>query len=278
MGEEDEQQQFPHKGFWKVKECLDGVCPACQEFNVGTEKARKAKESKSIKPAHVNSPVSKTDPKPIKLTLQGQRLKCAQLEQQLTDFIQILYSAGTKVTPFMNLFWQEQKRPFARTNTGVRYHPMIIRFCLSLPSKSLSCYEELRNSGVLVLPSQWRLKDYRNAIKPKRGFQKEVLDVFKAETEYYFDVQRYVFLLFDEMKVMANLVPDKTTGELIGFTGLRDPDLNFGVLEKIDAVASQALAFLVRGIYTELKFGLAHFATSGITAAQLRKPGKQFVF
>ena len=127
---------------------------------------------------YVNAPVSKTDPERIKLTLQGQRLKCAQLEQQLTemraellkssveidnelsnDFTQILDSAGTKVTPFMNLFWQEQKRLFARTNTGVCYHPMIIRFCLSLASKSPSCYEELRNSGVLVLPSQRRLKD-----------------------------------------------------------------------------------------------------------------------
>ena len=146
---------------------------------------------------------------------------------------------------------------------------MIIRFCLSLASKSPSCYEERRNIGVLVLPSQRRLKDYRNAIKPKRGFQKEVLDVLIAETEHYFDVQRYVVLLFDEMKVMANLVLDKTTGELIGFIDLGDPDLNFGVLEKVDALASHALAFLVRGICTELKFGLAHFATSGITAAQL---------
>ena len=50
---------------------------------------------------------------------------------------------------------------------------------------------------------------------------------------------------------------------------LGDPDLNFGVLEKVDAIASHALAFLVRGIRTDLKFGLAHFATSGITAAQL---------
>ena len=127
------------------------------------------------------------------------------------DFTQILDSAGTKVTPFMNLFWQEQKKLFAKTSTAVRYHPMIIRFCSSLASKSPSCYEELRNSGVLVLPSQRRLKDYRNAIKPKRGFQKEVLDVLIEETEHYFDVQRYVVLLFDEMKVMANLVLDKTT-------------------------------------------------------------------
>ena len=38
-------------------------------------------------------------------------------------------------------------------------------------------------------------------------------------------------LLFGEMKIMANLVSDKVTGELIGFTDLGDPDLNFGFLD-----------------------------------------------
>ena len=232
--------------------------------------------------------MSKTDPERIKLTLQEQRLKCAQLEQALfemrveleksrmeienelsNDFLKILDSADTKITPFMKLFWQEQRKLFIRSTTGVRYHPMIIRFCLSLAAKSPSCYEELRNSRVLVLPSQRRLKDYRNAIKPKRGFQKEVIEVLKSETSSYFDVQRYIVLLFDEMKVNANLVLDKATGELIGFTDLGDPELNFAALEKVDVIASHALVFLVRGVCTELKFALAHFATTGITAAQM---------
>ena len=34
-------------------------------------------------------------------------------------------------------------------------------------------------------------------------------------------------------------------------------------------IATHALAFLVRGVCTDLQFGLAHFATTGITAAQL---------
>ena len=140
---------------------------------------------------------------------------------------------------------------------------------MSLAAKSPSCYEEVRNSGVLVLPNQRKLKYYRNAIKPKRGFQKEVIEVLKSETSSYFDVQRYIVLLFDEMKVMLNLVLDKMTGELIGFTDLGDPELNFAALEKADTIASHALAFLVLGMCTELKFGLAHFATTGITAAQL---------
>ena len=177
-------------------------------------------------------------------TLKGQRLRCAELERDLNEmqsellksnievdqelsveFTQILDSADSRITPFMNLFWQERKKLFSKIPTGLRYHPMIIRFCLSLAPKSSSSYEELRNSVVLTLPSQRRLRDYRNAIKPKRGFQKEVIEVLKQETDNYFDVQRYVVLLFDEMKVMANFVLDKTTGELIGFTDLGDPDL-----------------------------------------------------
>lgn len=146
---------------------------------------------------------------------------------------------------------------------------MMIRFCLALAAKSPSCYEELRSSKVLVLPSQRRLRDYRNAIKPKRGFQAEVVNELTNMTEQYFDVQRYVIILFDEMKVSANLVFDKVTGELIGFTDLGDPELNFAVLEEVDDVATHALAFLIRGMCTELKFCLAHFATTGVTADQL---------
>ena len=95
----------------------------------------------------------------------------------------------------------------------------------------------------------------------------EVINELKNMTDSYFDVQRYVILLFDEMKVTANLVFDKVTGELIGFTDLGDPDLNFAVLEKADEMATHALAFLVRGVCTELKFCIAHFATSGATAS-----------
>lgn len=47
----------------------------------------------------------------------------------------------------------------------------------------------------------------------------------------YFNVQRYVFLLFDEMKVQANLVLDKDIGELVEFTDLGDSELNIAVLD-----------------------------------------------
>ena len=238
--EQQKQRQFPHQGYWRKKGCLllqkEDICSVCKTHD--EFQSTKAK-SKCSKPAQLNAPVSKTDPERIKLTLQQHRLKCAQLEQELQemraelkkssvevdnelskDLIEIFDSEKSKITPFMKLFWEEQQKLFQKSSTGVQYHPMIIRFCLSLASKSPSCYEELRNSGVLVLPSQRRLKDYRNAIKPKRGFQSYVFDVLKSETSSYFDVQRYVVLLFDEMKVLANLVLDKESGELIEFTDL----------------------------------------------------------
>ncbi|PFX13118.1 hypothetical protein AWC38_SpisGene22826 [Stylophora pistillata] len=68
---------------------------------------------------------------------------------------------------------------------------------------------------------------------------------------------------------MSNLVFDKVTGELIGYVDLGDPDVNFGALEKLDEVATHALAFLIRGVCTELKFCLAHFSTNGATSAQI---------
>lgn len=292
-GDQD-MQPFPNKGFWRSTGCWliceedNSVCDSCAAYSSSGETTCRVKQRRLSTPAHVKAPVSKTDPERLKLTLQGQRLRCAELERELNemrmelqksnievdhelsnDFTWLLDEADSKITPFMSLFWQQQKKVFSSSPTGVRYHPMIIRFCLSLAAKSPSCYEELRNSKVLVLPSQRRLRDYRNAIRPQRGFQEEVINELISLTDTYFDVQRYVVLLFDEMKIMSNLVLDKVTGELIGFTDLGDLDLNYGVLKKVDEIATHALAFLVRGVCTELKFALAHFATTGVTAAQL---------
>ena len=48
-------------------------------------------------------------------------------------------------------------------------------------------------------------------------------------------------------------------GELVGFMDLGDPDLNFASIDKEhqDDLASYALVFMLRGITSNLKFGLA---------------------
>ena len=125
--------------------------------------------------------MSMTNPERMKLTLKQHILKCAQLEHKLhdmciglqnssmeidnelsKDFITIFENEQSRKTPFMKLFWQDPQKLFLKSPT------------------SPSCYEKLRNSGIPVLPSQRRLKNYRYAIKPKRGFQNEVFEILEA--------------------------------------------------------------------------------------------------
>ena len=97
------------------------------------------------------------------------------IEEELgLDFQKIMSENDKNITPFMKLFWEQQQKSFGK-GTTVRYHPMIIRFCLSLASKSASSYDELRSSNVLTLPSRRTLRDYKNAIKPEAGFNPAVI-------------------------------------------------------------------------------------------------------
>ena len=93
----------------------------------------------------ITAPISKTTPQRIKITLQKSRLKCKQLQQELNKvkkelqhlsfsidkqlhnkFIEILSENNNKLTPFMNLFWQQQKNLVSYNPKGMRYHPMIL--------------------------------------------------------------------------------------------------------------------------------------------------------
>ena len=73
----------------------------------------------------------------------------------------------------------------------------------------------------------------------------------------------------DEMKIQSNLVFDKVSGDLIGFIDLGDPMTNFACVTDEDLVTSHALAFLVRGLCTDLKHMIAYFFKGNVTSFQL---------
>ena len=190
--------------------------------------------------------------------------KGVELNSDLSsDIQQIMNENQEKMTPFMKLFWEQQCKGFA--SKSMRYHPMIIRFCLSLASKSASAYDELRSSKVLVLPSRRTLRDYKNAIKPRAGFSCEVLEELKKTAQNLVGYQRYVVLSFDEIKIQENLVFDKYSGELAGYCDLGDPELNYSTFENVDDLATHVQVYYIRGLASDLKFALAYFATKGIT-------------
>ena len=159
----DSNSSFPHQEYWRTNNCFalcvnDLQCPICHQYSHKSELNKRAKEKKLNETAHLFSPISQTAPQRIKLTLQKQRLRCAELERKIEemkteiekssvevdhqlseDLTDILSKSGKKLTPFMELFWKQQKKLMGCSSTGVRFHPMIIRYCLSLATKSPSC-------------------------------------------------------------------------------------------------------------------------------------------
>ena len=112
------------------------------------------------------------------LDTEGQRIS-----PELSNDFQKLFSESddSKFPPFMKLFWQKQPKYInSSSSTAICYHPIIITFCLNLAAKSSSAYKDLRydsttGSALLVLPSLRTLCDYKNYIKPTKGFNPDVM-------------------------------------------------------------------------------------------------------
>ena len=232
-------------------------CQNCKQVETNIAKKATRQQKNLETPAHPFAPLSRTNKRKVELALIEERKKVKSLTNEIesmkeeiakngiavdetlaNDIDHIMKENNENVTPFMKLFYEQQK--IARASGSMRYHPMIIRFSLSLASKSASAYDELRTSGILHLPSRRTLRDYRNAIKPTAGFNSEIVDELKKLTAAYSAIERNIVLSFDEMKIQENLVFDKYTGELLGFIDLGDPDLNYGCLEKVDKIANMS--------------------------------------
>ena len=123
--------------------------------------------------AKLKAPISATNPQRVLLSLQEQRSKSAQLEKQIQgmqieleksstqvdqslegDFLDILDTSSEKITPFLKLFWEQQVKMRKTSNCGARFHPMIMKFCLSMSQKSAFSYDELRDTYGMSLNYQ----------------------------------------------------------------------------------------------------------------------------
>ena len=102
----------------------------------------------------------------------------------------------------------------------MRWHPLIIKWCLFLQHQSSGAYETLRDSGLLKLPSQRTLRDYSHHIRACVGFSTEVDLQLMRVTDYKSleGWQKCVALVINEMHIKEDLVYDKHTGALIGLS------------------------------------------------------------
>lgn len=203
-----------------------------------------------------------------------------EMDDMVTDVIKKNQSPFDSQTP-QHLLWEQQKLQSNLPNKkGMRWHPLIIRWCLSIYLKSPSTYKLIKESPFLNLPCKNTLLKYVNFTDPGCGFNKDIIsELIKAVNfNAIADYQHNVSLVFDEMKVKSGLVFCKTTGKLVGFSELGDVnELTAQFEQQIDSeendyskpLAKYAIVFMVRGIFSSLCFPFGHFASEGFTSDQI---------
>ena len=144
----------------------------------------------------------------------------------------------------------------------------------------------LRQSGCLHLPSQRTLRDYTHYVKARMGFSSEVDEmlVSAANLTTCPEREKCVLLLLDEMHIRQDLVFDKHTGEMIGFSNLGDineylvdfeksvSDDNPPSLENAPKLAKTMMVFMVRGLFSRLEFPYAQFPCADLSGELLYEP------
>ena len=147
---------------------------------------------------------------------------------------------------------------------------------------SLSCNGTLRESKCITLPSQRTLRDYTHHIETKPGFSTKVdTEICRAaKIEQCIEREKFVILLLDEIHVKEDLVYNKHTGKLIGFSFLNEiwSDLD-SLEEKVtessfppELLANSMMTFMVRGLFTHLEYPYVYFPTCNVTGSLLIDP------
>ena len=212
-------------------------------------------------------------------------------EETSLDFEKIMEQSESKIhtqypeDSFQSIFWNQQKVALTKkgkSKNGMRWHPLMIRWCLYLRHQSGKAYDTIRDSGVITLPSQRTLRDYSNAVKAGAGFSLEVdhqlLLAAKLRTSPSY--HGLIIILIDEMHIRQDLVYNKHSGRLIGFVDMGDINNHFIHFEEslleTDAentspppLAKSMVAFMVKGLFTSLKFVYAQFPCASLVGEQL---------
>ena len=174
---------------------------------------------------------------------------------------------------FKQVFWEQQLAAVNASDVQqIRWHPAIIKWYLHMKFLSSGAYHAMRSSGLFVLPFERTLREYTHFVKGRAGFCPELNAQLVEEARISEDKDRYIVLLWDEMKIKEDLVFDKHSCELIGFVncGYINGHLdNFEHqcnseenLSQTCSVASHMVLFTVRGLFTSLEFPYAQFPTN----------------
>lgn len=199
----------------------------------------------------------------------------ADLRRIMDDNDEIICSTNSPQS-FEYVFWKQQREAMSKSDARqMRWHPMMIKWCLHLHMLSSASYNSLRSTGVIKLPSERTLRDYSNVVKARSGLQADVDAqlVEEAKLAEIPEYQKYVALVFDEVKVKEDLVYNKHSGEVIGFVDITDINMHLKAFERScdkvtvpQELASHMSVFMVRGLFSSLSFPYAQFPCATASA------------
>ena len=182
------------------------------------------------------------------------------------------------------LLWQEQKHQASlKDSRGMRWHPLIIRWCLSIHYASEKAYKQLKSKKLdfLRLPHINTLRRYSQFTTPSAGFNPDVIKqlIKQSNLSELKPYQKCVAISFDEMQIKSDLVYRKSTGQMIGFTDMGDINEEFRIFQNnienseeksiLRDFATHVIVYMARGIFTDLQYPFGYYASTGMTSAQL---------
>ena len=132
-----------------------------------------------------------------------------------------------------------------------------------------------------MLPSQRTLRDYTHFFKELVEFSVEVdrMLMEAVHVETCPEREKLVVLLMDEMYIREDIVYEKHSGKMIGFSNLgsvnnhllqfeQNTEMSSTIMDS-SSIAKTMLVFMVRGMFTKLQFCYAQFPCSKLTVDQL---------
>ena len=212
-------------------------------------------------------------------------------EQDTSDMASIFENVSDNVTKnfkessIQQIFWEQQKNYASLKNKkSMKWHPLLIRFALSLKYASTNAYRMARNSGLIALPSDRTLRDYTHWITVKDGIQVGMIQQMKncLEFESMRTYEKQFALAMDEMKIRSGLVFKKDTGELTGFCNLGQVNHDLEKLSdyltttdatksnEVPTLSDQMLVFMIGPIFKpSFSFPVAMYPSTNLTGEKL---------
>lgn len=199
------------------------------------------------------------------------------LDADLTEMFQ-----SCTISPAQEVFLQQQIKASQQNmkKSSMRWHPTMIRLALAIHLTSPAAYNLVRDTGMIKLPSSRTLFDYSHVKPVEEGIDRTVLESVAERMKGIKEYQKYHVLMADEMYISKNLVFQKSSGKMIGYTKLDevdrevrafneyldDPDNFKGPSEQI---SSRVLCYMIKSTAYSIKETVACYAVCNVSPAQM---------